>query len=392
MILKPKSKEEKYKLFVIIALISFITFSFLILLKFGIEITIFILISSIALLSFVLIILYLRIQHNIERKYTQNSLELTNEFKNNNEKQIQILEEMNILNNALYKKIENVKQENNDKLEEIKDSISQNINESQQYLKNFEEKLEQENNRRFVEIKDSINKELNKLDQYFTNSNEQLKQDLNTKIKQKFEEFNQILDENVYKKIALQSGNLDKFYWTYVKERRFERLLKEAPDVFKYKTVLYVGARQDRYDFLETFNKNRYEIDVLEIFQPNVDFLKTIPWIKNIIKGDVTDFKTDKRYDVVFWWHGPEHIEKGEIPRALSYLESITNNLIVLGCPWGNVPQGHNLEDKNIYEKHLASFDVGFFEDFGYKADYFGLKDKMGSNIIAVKETKKIYE
>jgi len=47
--------------------------------------------------------------------------------------------------------------------------------------------------------------------------------------------------------------------------RRKNQLERNIPDIWSYETVLYIGARMDRMQFLDDFKKNKYKIDVLEI-------------------------------------------------------------------------------------------------------------------------------
>jgi hypothetical protein len=180
---------------------------------------------------------------------------------------------------------------------------------------------------------------------------------------------------------------MDNFFWTYIKDKREEYLMKIAPDIFKYKSVLYIGARPSRADFLEAFRKEGYEIDILEIYQPNAEHFKKIQWINKVIEGDVSEVKLKKKYDIIFWWHGPEHIKEDKLKGTLKKLESASKKLVVLGCPWGKIEQNEIFENEN--ERHLSYFDTGYFEELGYKTAYFGRKDFSGSNISAVKAVKK---
>lgn len=191
-------------------------------------------------------------------------------------------------------------------------------------------------------------------------------------------------NEDLRIKIDYQKNSISRFYWSYVKDKRSENLLSLVPDIFRHKSVLYIGARPDRTDFLQNFINAEYEISILEIYKPNVEYFKNDSVFTEVIEGDVKDFKTDKKYDVIFWWHGPEHVEEEKIDYTLKKLESISNHLVVLGCPWGNVVQGDEYED-NPNEKHINFIKTGYLEKFGYNVIYFGLENNSGSSIIAVK-------
>jgi hypothetical protein len=167
---------------------------------------------------------------------------------------------------------------------------------------------------------------------------------------------------------------------------RRDSLLRACPDIFSYKTVLYIGANADRYDFImdslsepgEGFVENGYIIDVLEMELDNVKHLQTLSYLNEVIHGDVRTFKTNKKYDIVFWWHGPEHINAEEIPPALENLEKIAKVAVILGCPWGF----HDRPD------HLCHNQPELFQSLGYITDTSGDEKILGCNISSVKYIK----
>ena len=130
-----------------------------------------------------------------------------------------------------------------------------------------------------------------------------------------------------------------------------------------------------------------YEISILEIYKPNVEYFKNNSRFAEVIEGDVKEFNSNKKYDVVFWWHGPEHIEESRLKDTLEKLESIAGHMVVLGCPWGDVSQGKGYE-YNPNEEHINFIKTGCFENLKYTAVYFGLENSDGSNITAVKYVK----
>ncbi|MCF7861261.1 hypothetical protein K9M79_03360 [Candidatus Woesearchaeota archaeon] len=164
---------------------------------------------------------------------------------------------------------------------------------------------------------------------------------------------------------------------------RTKALWRNAPEIFKYKTVLYIGARTDRFDYSEFFKEEFYDITVLEAYEPNCEYLKNIPWIKKVICADVRTFSSKKKYDIVFWWHGPEHIDIKDLKKTLDNLETMCTKMVVLGCPWGEYKQ--NDLYGNPYEKHLSAFKPSDFEKLGYKTICTGVPNEKGSNITAVK-------
>jgi hypothetical protein len=173
-----------------------------------------------------------------------------------------------------------------------------------------------------------------------------------------------------------------------IKEKIEAIFSKLVPSLFNYESILYVGASKQRMNFLTDFRKRNYQITVLEAFKENVDYLKRFSWIEKVFLGDVRSFKfpAKKKYDVIFWWHGPEHIEKKDLEKTLKKLESVCKKVVVLGCPFGVSEQGEAYG--NSYERHLSFLDGTEFTKLGYDVEYLGEKDLKCSNIIAIKKIK----
>lgn len=168
----------------------------------------------------------------------------------------------------------------------------------------------------------------------------------------------------------------------YKNTDRKESLKRLIPELFNYKSILYIGAKGERFEFGKEFRDNNCEVSVLEIFPPNVQFLKSVSWLEEVIQGDVRMFETDKKYDVVFWWHGPEHIHIEELPVTLNKLKEITERVIVIGCPWGIYEQG---EIKgNLNEIHVSHLGYQFFEEQDFEVECLGEENVEGSNITAI--------
>ena len=49
-----------------------------------------------------------------------------------------------------------------------------------------------------------------------------------------------------------------------------------------------------------------------------------------------------ERFDVCFFWHGPEHLHEDETAGVLRMLEGIINDLILLGMPYGTMRKAQN--------------------------------------------------
>lgn len=172
---------------------------------------------------------------------------------------------------------------------------------------------------------------------------------------------------------------------------RKRQLERSIPDIWQYDNVLYVGARESRIDFGREFRRNNYQIDVLEVFRPNVDFLKEVAWLNQVYQGDVrqVDEVIGQEYDIVFWWHGPEHIDKAELKETLRRTESVATKLIVCGCPWGVYEQEEAYG--NPFEEHRAHLLPEDFACLGYEVSAIGREGFFGSNIIAWKRLAETF-
>lgn len=180
-----------------------------------------------------------------------------------------------------------------------------------------------------------------------------------------------------------------------VQEAREASVNRCIPDLFggSYSSVLYVGANQRRQHFLDRFEESGYHrIIILEAFEKNYQFLKEKFEAKNpstyrVMWGKVQEIENIEieTVDVVFFWHGPEHLQQHEIPPTLSRLEAICNHVIVCGMPFGFYEQGP--EYGNPFEMHQFHIYPSFLENLGYQTEMLGDRDQRGSNITAWKYT-----
>ena len=167
---------------------------------------------------------------------------------------------------------------------------------------------------------------------------------------------------------------------------RTESLARMIPELFtgKYKSVLYIGARINRCDYLHQFRQSGYVIDIVEVFEPNACYYSAMEWIRQVYNIDIKDYIPATPYDVIFWWHGPEHVSTDDLPAILWNLEK-SCKIIILGCPWGIFDLKPDYG--NSHEEHISHLDYKFFEDRGYTTECLGEKDVPGSNITSVKIT-----
>lgn len=182
---------------------------------------------------------------------------------------------------------------------------------------------------------------------------------------------------------------------------RWRQLMRCLPEVRNYKTMLYVGAKVKKtfpsgMQLTPGFVALGYTMDVLEIWGPNVKdilrFNKRKKYFRTVIKGDVR--KIDKYingadYDVVAWWHGPEHIPLEDIPATLKKLEALAKHLVVVAMPYGGHTQGPSRD--NPFERHECTLTPEYFEQTigdGWQADAIGTKGEPPNNLMAWKRTQ----
>lgn len=163
--------------------------------------------------------------------------------------------------------------------------------------------------------------------------------------------------------------------------KRREQLLTCIPDVLDYESLLYIGASNRRQQELKLFIEKKYNYIILEVWKLNVEWLKKR--FKNVIEGDVR--KIDKLelglFDVIMWWHGPEHIREDKIVPVLNKLKNMTKKILITACPWGIYES--NPQERNPHESHLSYLYPEFFEKLGWETNTIREKDMKGSNLLA---------
>jgi len=168
-------------------------------------------------------------------------------------------------------------------------------------------------------------------------------------------------------------------------QNRLDHLLAHVPGIFKYKTLLYIGAN-NRLQLFDEFVVRGYEIDVVEAYPPNVIKLADVEGIRTIYNTDIVRFNNSERYDVVLFWHGIEHLNYYQVPKLLKKLKKICNKFIVFGMPFGEYPQG--AEYGNPYEVHKTKWYPNDILALGMNVSTIGRKDTKRANMIAWLESK----
>lgn len=142
----------------------------------------------------------------------------------------------------------------------------------------------------------------------------------------------------------------------------------------KGKNLLYVGINQRRAFLLRAFAEWQYDIELIEIFKPNVEFCRRF-YAFPIIHGNICKANEllTKKYDIIAWIHGPEHIKKNKLKSTLKKIEEKAK-LVLLIVPEGHNPQG--IVDNNKHEKHLWDPHPEDFQNLGYKVKHETVNNK----------------
>lgn len=172
---------------------------------------------------------------------------------------------------------------------------------------------------------------------------------------------------------------------------RFWHLMASVPDFLDYSSVLYVGGNRTRLQLVHELWWAGSDIDIVEIWAAYVRELrrgqKKRAYFSRIMQGDVRALAEaigDRKYELVVWWHGPEHVDRHDLPRALACLEAAATHLCVVGCPHGRCGQGVT-KDGNVYQRHRTHWLPTDFEEIGWKAATLRPDPGMDSHLIGWK-------
>ena len=160
-------------------------------------------------------------------------------------------------------------------------------------------------------------------------------------------------------------------------QRYLDFFLATKPELFHRRSCLYIGAHSGKgLSFLNELRYAGFLVTIVEAWEKNVK--EIMPLLENgeeIVHADIRTWESPRKYDLVFWWHGPEHVSLKDAGEILERLKDIANEKVVVGAPWGSAPQGEAYG--NPFERHESSITVDFLEEHGYEVATFGKKDKI---------------
>lgn len=159
--------------------------------------------------------------------------------------------------------------------------------------------------------------------------------------------------------------------------------------------ILYIGWCPNTFNswngdwFIKHINKKRNnpaQINIIEKYKKYYDLLSTHSLTKkyNIksIHANIVNYNIKPNdYDLIIWWHGPEHVTKDQLNLCLNKFEIVKCDLILGG------PLGHDTyHDPTSDDKHLCELSIDLFENRKYNYVVFDRIDRnQGPHISAWK-------
>lgn len=144
-----------------------------------------------------------------------------------------------------------------------------------------------------------------------------------------------------------------------------------------WNNVLYIGYHPNTFGcwgghwFIDHINSKRNSpcnISILESYEPYYNHLKNSQVGKDRgvvpILGDALTHLEEiekNKYDLVIWWHGPEHVEMDYLNKVFDLLEEKVKDTI-MGGPLGEDPY----QDPNSPDKHYILLDHELFQKRNY--------------------------
>jgi len=161
-----------------------------------------------------------------------------------------------------------------------------------------------------------------------------------------------------------------------------------------FNRVLYVGAKVQgarHPSLLDAVRKVARTVECLELYAPNVEALRTRKFFDVVYQGDIREWypagalyngAMRSGFDLLLWWHGPEHLPFVDAITLLARLASARPvPALAIACPYGLTPQG--AVGGNPHEKHACGLLPEDFERLGFTVSVCGRPNKKGGNILA---------
>ncbi len=150
------------------------------------------------------------------------------------------------------------------------------------------------------------------------------------------------------------------------------------------RTCLYVGAWPDGCALIPELREAGYKITILEIWPAYVEAVKEmLVDDEEIILGDARTWRADHAYDLVMWWHGPEHARLEDREETLKRLVGWASGCCVVAGPWGLY--GQEPIHGNPHQEHVSQLTHKWFADRGWTVATYGTPNMPGGEVVAWK-------
>jgi hypothetical protein len=135
-------------------------------------------------------------------------------------------------------------------------------------------------------------------------------------------------------------------------------------------SMLYVGHRGDTSPWWRTTFRDVLggpELAVIDIQAGNLQ--TAAPFVSRLIHGDIRACADARRFDLIFWDEGPEHVPREDALLTLSGLAPFCR--VLISCPWGYQPQGSGPTDPEFHHWGPEPED---FAAIGMSSRCFGVR------------------
>jgi hypothetical protein len=128
--------------------------------------------------------------------------------------------------------------------------------------------------------------------------------------------------------------------------------------------LLTIGEREPDPKIIEA-GKCGFDITVLEVFQPNILKIQTVMPNWRFIHLDISElpYRPDidlSGYDIIWWYHGPEHLSKAIGKNVIAYLKH-SSRFIISSMPHGMYDQSELYG--NLHERHVSAWYPDDFKE-----------------------------
>ncbi len=175
------------------------------------------------------------------------------------------------------------------------------------------------------------------------------------------------------------------------------KALECLPKLNEYQTCLYIGANAKRFHMYGMFRREGlYVLEVWPEYCRQVRESRKRP-VAGVFEGDIRsvleipELMALAPFDIVCWWHGPEHVSTRDLIDLLRFwkgdMHALWSRAILLGCPWGVMEQ--EAIDGNAHQAHVSTMYACDFPAWGFDVATVGKCDSGGNSHIIAYRTRE---